>query len=174
MLVLKSFYYMNTLNKYRKIVGDKKIDEIIKEAKPLKDKYVTHINSTFYGGGVAEILSSLVILMNEVDIKTEWRLLRGNKKFFTITKLFHNGLQGSKIKLKKIDKKIYEEINYLNSIFMHLEKSDIVIAHDVQVLPLIKFSKKTQPWIWRCHIDIFNQIRESYRQQIKEMGLRFS
>ena len=64
---------MHILNDYRKIVGDKKIDEIINEAKPLKGKYVTHINSTFYGGGVAEILSSLVFLMNDVGIKAEWR-----------------------------------------------------------------------------------------------------
>ena len=154
---------MNTLNDYRKIVGDKKINEIINEAKPLKGKYVTHINSTFYGGGVAEILSSLVFLMNDVGIKAEWRLLRGDKNFFNITKSFHNGLQGSDIKLTEKNKKIYEKINYLNSLFIHLEKSDIVIAHDVQVLPLIKFFKKTQPWIWRCHVDISNQNKKLWK-----------
>jgi len=154
---------MNTLNDYRKIVGDKKINEIINEAKPLKGKYLTHINSTFYGGGVAEILSSLVFLMNDVGIKAEWRLLRGDKNFFNITKSFHNSLQGSDIKLTEKNKKIYEKINYLNSLFIHLEKSDIVIAHDVQVLPLIKFFKKTQPWIWRCHVDISNQNKKLWK-----------
>jgi len=162
---------MNTLNNYRKIVGDKKINEIINEAKPLKGKYVTHINSTFYGGGVAEILSSLVFLMNDVGIKAEWRLLRGNKNFFNITKSFHNGLQGDDIKLTEKNKKIYEKINYLNSLFMHIEKSDIVIAHDVQVLPLIKFFKKTQPWIWRCHVDISNQNKKLWKYLTKFINL---
>ena len=101
--------------------------------------------------------------MNDVGIKAEWRLLRGDKNFFNITKSFHNGLQGSDIKLTEKNKKIYEKINYLNSLFIHLEKSDIVIAHDVQVLPLIKFFKKTQPWIWRCHVDISNQNKKLWK-----------
>jgi len=145
---------MANLDDYRKIVGDKKINEIIKEAKPLKGKYIVHVNSTFYGGGVAEILDSLVYLMNQVGIKAGWRLLKGHCSFFEITKSFHNGSQGANIKLTPKIKKVYEEANRHNSIFMHLEKNDAIIIHDPQVLPLIKFYKKQQPWVWRCHIDI--------------------
>ncbi|MEA1937014.1 MAG: glycosyltransferase [Patescibacteria group bacterium] len=145
---------MITLDDYRKIVGDEKIDEIIKEAKPLRGKYVVHINSTFYGGGVAEILDSLVYLMNQVEIKAGWRLIKGIPSFFDVTKSFHNGCQGANTKLTKKIKEIYEGTNFHNSTFMHLDKTDAVIIHDPQVLPLIKFYKKNQPWIWRCHIDI--------------------
>jgi trehalose synthase len=145
---------MATLNDYRRIVGDEKIDEIIREAKPLKGKYIVHVNSTFYGGGVAEVLDSLVYLMNQTGIKAGWRFLKGSLPFFEITKSFHNGSQGADIKLTQKIKKTYEEINRHNSVFMHLEKSDAIIAHDPQTLPLIKFYKKQQPWIWRCHIDI--------------------
>ena len=145
---------MVTLDDYRKIVGDEKIDEIIKEAEPLRGKYVVHVNSTFYGGGVAEILDSLVSLMNQVGIKAGWRLLRGDESFFEITKSFHNGCQGADTKLTAKIKEIYEETSRCNSTFMHLDKNDAVIIHDPQVLPLIKFYKKNQPWIWRCHIDI--------------------
>lgn len=145
---------MSILNQYKKIVGEEKINEIIREAKPLRGKYVAHINSTFYGGGVAEIIESLVVLMNDIGINAGWRQLKGSASFFEITKLFHNGSQGADIKLNKKIKKIYEEINRKNSLFMHIEKNDAVIIHDPQVLPLIKFYKKQQPWIWRCHIDI--------------------
>ncbi len=145
---------MITLDDYRKIVGDEKIDEIIREAKPLRGKYVVHINSTFYGGGVAEILDSLVYLMNQVEIKAGWRLIKGIPSFFDVTKSFHNGCQGANTKLTAKVKEIYEGTNFHNSTFMHLEKNDAVIIHDPQVLPLIKFYKKNQPWIWRCHIDI--------------------
>ncbi|MDP3043542.1 MAG: glycosyltransferase [bacterium] len=145
---------MLILNQYKKIIGEEKINEIIREAKPLRGKYVAHINSTFYGGGVAEIIESLVILMNDIGINAGWRQLKGSASFFEITKLFHNGSQGADVKLNKKIKKIYEEINRKNSLFMHIEKNDAVIIHDPQVLPLIKFYKKQQPWIWRCHIDI--------------------
>jgi trehalose synthase len=144
----------NTLEKYKEVVGEEIIEEIVREAKPLKGKYVTHVNATYYGGGVAEILDSLVVLMNLVGINAGWRALKGTDHFFNITKLFHNGSQGGEAHLTPEIKKIYEGINERNSIFMHLEKSDAIIAHDPQVLPLINYYKKTQPWIWRCHIDI--------------------
>lgn len=154
---------MITLKDYRKIVGDDIIDEILKEARPLRGKYVVHVNSTYYGGGVAEILDSLVYLMNEVGINAGWRQLKGSDDFFRTTKIFHNGCQGACMKLTPRIKKLYEETNYRNSRFMHLERTDAIIVHDPQVLPLIKFYKKNQPWIWRCHIDITRPNRELWR-----------
>lgn len=145
---------MRKLDDYRQIVGDKVIDGILASAEPLKGKYVSHVNSTYYGGGVAEILDSLVYLMNEAGINAGWRLIKGSDEFFRTTKLFHNGCQGAEVKLTPEIKKVYEETNERNSVFMHLENSDAIIAHDPQVLPLIRHYGKKQPWIWRCHIDI--------------------
>ena len=145
---------MNALKDYAQIIGDKKVNEIIREARPLRGKYIAHVNSTFYGGGVAEILNSLIYLMNDIGINASWRLFKGNPSFFKITKIFHNGFQGSDIKFNKHIREIYEEMNYINSVIMHLENNDLIVTHDPQVLPLIKFYKKNQPWIWRCHIDI--------------------
>lgn len=147
---------MRKLDDYRIIAGDRIIDEILREAEPLKGKYVTHVNSTYYGGGVAEILDNLVYLMNEVGINAGWRLLKGSDGFFEITKFFHNGCQGAAVELTPEIRKKYEENNERNAKIMHLEKSDAVIAHDPQVLPLIRYYEKSQPWIWRCHIDITN------------------
>lgn len=141
-----------TLSEYREIVGDDIIKNIYQQARSLLGKRILHINSTLYGGGVAEILSSLVPLMNDVGLATGWSTLRGTPDFFTITKKFHNALQGDSINLTSIKKKIYEDINEDFSRYTHIEH-DCVIIHDPQPLPLINFYRKKQPWIWRCHID---------------------
>ncbi|NOZ93108.1 glycosyltransferase [bacterium 3DAC] len=143
------------LSDYRRVIGDKEIYEIYKAAKPLLGKHVVHINSTYQGGGVAEMLNTLIPLMNSIGIKTGWRILHGTPEFFNVTKSFHNALQGADINLTNNIKKIYEETVEAFSVFTHLDH-DFVIVHDPQPLPLISFYKKSQPWIWRCHIDITN------------------
>jgi trehalose synthase len=142
-----------SLDEYREVVGDQVIGEIYAKARPLQGKRVTHINSTSQGGGVAEILSSLVPLMNDVGIDTDWRVLHGTSDFFTITKKFHNALQGGSINLSDIKKRLYIQTNEAYSTYCHID-SDCVIVHDPQPLPIIKFYKKRVPWIWRCHVDL--------------------
>ena len=144
---------MKVLNDYREITGDKIISEIYKKARPFYGKRIIHINSTFYGGGVAEILNSLVPLMNDVGLDAGWQIIRGSPDFFSITKKFHNALQGDSINLTEIKKKVYTQTNEDFSTYTHLNH-DCVIIHDPQPLPMIKFYKKRQPWVWRCHIDL--------------------
>jgi trehalose synthase len=67
---------------YAKIVDDDVMFEIYKSARRLYKRTVVHINSTYYGGGVAEMLSALVPLMNDVGAETGWRQLRGTPDFF--------------------------------------------------------------------------------------------
>jgi len=146
---------MKRLEDYRGIVDEKILEEIHKKAEIVKDRHIVHINSTYQGGGVAEMLSSLVPLMNNIGIATGWRILYGNPGFFKITKSFHNGLQGEEIVLTEDMKKKYLEVNENFSTFTHLNH-DLVIIHDPQPLPLIRFYEKKQPWIWRCHVDLSN------------------
>ncbi|MCH8003989.1 MAG: glycosyltransferase [Nanoarchaeota archaeon] len=143
-----------SLKTYKDIVGEELIEKIYEEASSLTKTHVEHVNSTFYGGGVAEILNSLTLLMNDVGIKTGWRLLKGTPDFFNVTKKIHNALQGEDIELRDIDKKIYLETNEVNSIIMHIMSANFIIIHDPQPLPLINFYEKKQPWVWRCHIDL--------------------
>jgi trehalose synthase len=128
-----------SLKNYQNIVGEELIQKIYEEASPLANMHVEHVNSTFYGGGVAEILNSLTLLMNDVGITTGWRLLKGHQDFFNITKKFHNSLQGSNIRLSENKKRIYLETNEINSILMHISFADCIIIHDPQPLPLINF-----------------------------------
>jgi len=148
-----------SLEKYRDIIGDKTVDLIFEEASSLSEKRVVHINSTYQGGGVAEILNSLIILLNDVGIKTDWRILHGDLDFFTVTKKFHNALQGDKINFSKKKKELYYINNVNNAIFTHINH-DFVVVHDPQPLPIISCYEKKQPWIWRCHIDISSPLKE--------------
>lgn len=144
---------MLSLEEFRKIVPDKTLAEIYHRAKSLYGKHIVHVNSTYMGGGVAEILYSLVMLMNDVGIDTGWRILHGTPAFFDITKSFHNALQGAPIKLTESKKELYLLVNGNYARFTHLDH-DCVIVHDPQPLALIRSYRKCQPWIWRCHIDL--------------------
>jgi trehalose synthase len=144
---------MHSLEDYRDIVGDDVIAEIYRLARPLYGKKVLHINSTYYGGGVAEILYSLVPLLNFAGIDADWRTVRGTPEFFNITKKFHNAIQGEPIRMTDIKASLYIENNQDFASYCKID-ADCVIIHDPQPLPLIRFYKKRQPWIWRCHVDL--------------------
>jgi trehalose synthase len=141
--------------RYKKIFGNEVINEIYEKAEKFSKKHLVCISSTYQGGGVAELLNNLVPLFNRIGIDMGWRILQGTPDFFMITKKFHNALQGDKINLSNRKKKIYVENNHRFSEFTHLDH-DLVIVHDAQPLPLIKFYKKRQPWISRCHVDLSN------------------
>ncbi|MFH1719811.1 MAG: glycosyltransferase [Planctomycetota bacterium] len=144
---------MLSLESFRKIVPDETLAEIYARARGLYGRSIVHVNSTYMGGGVAEILYSLVMLMNDLGIDTEWRILHGTPAFFDITKSFHNALQGANINLSENTKELYLQVNGNYARFSHLDH-DCIIVHDPQPLALIRSYRKRQPWIWRCHIDL--------------------
>ncbi len=141
---------------YERFIGSEAIDRIMKKAQSLRHLHVANVNSTYYGGGVAELLTSLTLLMNSVHIRTGWRVIQGAPDFFSITKKMHNALQGGEINLSDRKMQLYEEIIYENAVRNHLENHNMVIIHDPQPLPMINHYKKNGPWIWRCHIDLTN------------------
>jgi len=157
---------MHDIDNYREIIGDKAFSDLFKKANKLTTRKILNINSTAQGGGVAEILESLVILMNELGIYAGWRILHGNPDFFAITKKFHNAIQGSSIHLSEIKKKLYLRANQAFSVFTHIDH-DAVVIHDPQPLPLIRYYKKKQPWIWRCHIDLSNPHKQLWNYLMK-------
>jgi trehalose synthase len=144
---------------YEKFVGAETVQRVKEKARPLQDLHIAHVNSTYYGGGVAELLSSLTLLMNGLGIKTGWRVIQGSADFFSVTKKMHNALQGGEINLSELKQAIYESVVYENAVRNHLDH-DRVIIHDPQPLPMINHYQKKGPWIWRCHIDLTNPNRE--------------
>lgn len=83
-----------SLQDYRAVVGSEVIDELKIAADQVKDRKIQHINSTFVGGGVAELLARMVLLFRELGIETTWDVIKGEKPFFEVTKAFHNALHG--------------------------------------------------------------------------------
>ncbi|MDY6893376.1 MAG: glycosyltransferase [Chloroflexota bacterium] len=162
---------IKSMDDYRPVVGDETVGDIYRKARGLQGMRIQHINSTFQGGGVAEILNSLVPLMNDIGIDADWRVLHGTPDFFTVTKKFHNALQGGSLNLSDLKKQLYLQTNATFCACSHLE-ADCVIVHDPQPLPLIRFHKKKVPWIWRCHIDLSNPHEELW-EFLKTFILRY-
>ena len=146
-------FRMVSVEDYEAFVGTPTVERILEKAYRLRDLHVVHINSTYYGGGVAEILASLTLLMNGAGIKTGWRVIQGRPDFFSVTKKMHNALQGGEINLTDLKLAIYEEVAFENAMRLHLDH-DIIIVHDPQPLPLICHFRKWAPWVWRCHVDL--------------------
>ncbi|HVC30330.1 MAG TPA: glycosyltransferase, partial [Steroidobacteraceae bacterium] len=138
---------------YEPLIGGQAVERILHKADRLRDLHVVNINSTYYGGGVAEILSSLTLLMNSSGVKTGWRVIQGRPDFFSITKKMHNALQGGPINLTDLKQDIYEEVCFENASRMHLDH-DLVIVHDPQPLPLVHYFRRKCPWVWRCHVEL--------------------
>src|SRR5256886_7477307 len=97
-------YRITEIEDYDSFVGTETIERIRQKAANLKGLRVANFNSTYYGGGVAETISSLTLLMNSLGLRTEWRVIQGTPDFFSITKKMHNALQGGEIDLSKIQK----------------------------------------------------------------------
>jgi trehalose synthase len=145
---------------YAPFIGAQAVERIRQKAKPLQGLHVAHVNSTYYGGGVATLLDSLTSLMNSVGIRTGWRAIQGAPDFFGITKKMHNALQGGDFNLTEMKMHIYEDVVYKNAVRNHLEGHDFVIIHDPQPLPMIIHYQRRGVWIWRCHLDLSNANKE--------------
>lgn len=146
-------HHLVQVEDYERYIGAEAVERILEKARPLQDLRVAHVNSTYYGGGVAELLSPLTLLMNSVGMATEWRAIQGPPDFFNITKKMHNALQGADINLTSLKRNIYEEVVYENAVRNRLDH-DRVVIHDPQPLPIVRHSRKRGPWIWRCHVDL--------------------
>ncbi len=130
----------------------------------MKDKCFLHVNSTRAGGGVAEILQRMVPILKELGVDAKWEVIQGDSRFFDITKKIHNALQGNPETITKEMWQYHLEVNRKNAERCQLD-ADAVLIHDPQPAPMIQFRKKGQ-WIWRCHIDVSNPMREVWSHLI--------
>lgn len=159
---MEKFFWPMRIERYEELVGAAAVERVMHKAKRLHDLRVINVSSTFYGGGVAEILSSLTLAQVAIGLRTDWRCIQGSPDFFSVTKKLHNALQGDPINLTEQKKEIYEEINFHNSLRMQLD-ADVVVVHDPQPLPLISHYRRSCPWIWRCHLDLSSPLREAWQ-----------
>jgi len=139
---------------YYPIVGEGVIAEIRALAEPLRGARVVHVNATAFGGGVAEMLVTLVPLMRDVGLDAEWQVIEGEDEFFNVTKSCHNGLQGMDIPFTEEMKGIWRLYNEMNATRFEGEY-DCVVVHDPQPAGLLHCHgrERGKHWAWRCHID---------------------
>ncbi|MCL5959665.1 MAG: glycosyltransferase, partial [Chloroflexi bacterium] len=144
---------------YRPIVGDRIIDELKDLARPLKGARVLNLNATAFGGGVAELLGTLVPLMRDLGIEADWQVIRGADEFFNVTKCIHNTLQGMFVPWTSDMRDIWLKYNALNAELFD-EEYDYIVVHDPQPAGILYFltqqlnRRPKGKWIWRCHIDL--------------------
>jgi trehalose synthase len=143
-----------SLADYTHICGRELIEEIRSLAEPLQGKRVVHVSATAFGGGVSEILYTLVPLMRDVGLDCEWQVIYGREEFFNATKLMHNALQGHPQDLDAEQWATWEQYNEMNA--RELSGGwDVCLIHDPQPAGLHKLvPEKAKGWVWRCHIDL--------------------
>jgi trehalose synthase len=143
-----------SLADYTHLVGRDLTVEVRELAAELEGLKVLHLSATAFGGGVSEILYTLVPLMRDVGIDTHWHVMIGREEFYNATKLMHNALQGHPLDLSPSEWRIYEDYNEMNA--RELESGwDVIIVHDPQpALVRQHVADKARNWIWRCHIDL--------------------
>ena len=139
----------------------KAFEEGAERARVLFDgRVVWNVNSTPQGGGVAEMLRSLLAYTRALGVDARWVVIDGNTDFFAITKRIHNHLHGAPGDggdLGEEEHRIYDEVTRGNSEeFAELvQPEDVVIIHDPQPAGLVEaVKKKGATVIWRCHVGI--------------------
>ena len=141
-----------TWESYRDIAAPGTVDLGHRVSEGLKGKTLLHVNSTRWGGGVAEMLHRLLPLFEDLGIDTKWDVIEGAPEFYQVTKAFHNALQGQSQTITAEMYDAYLKVNKKNGRRMDLN-ADMVVIHDPQPAPLIYKKKKGSKWLWRCHID---------------------
>ena len=142
---------------FAEVASEEAVERVRDAARPLEGLRILHVNSTAFGGGVAELLHTQVPLLNDLGLETTWALIEGSDDFFAVTKALHNALQGAETQLDDEMRGTYWERIRANASQLPGEH-DIVVIHDPQpaaILPVLEEADgRRGSWIWRCHIDL--------------------
>lgn len=142
------------LDDYTPILGSGEVRELRALASRLKGRSIQMVNSTSVGGGVAEMLTRMVPLIEELELAIRWDLITGGDDFFAITKAFHNALHGAPYDLPDQSFKTFLAYTEQNRSRLHFD-ADFAVIHDPQPVALIESRQSGKShWIWRCHIDL--------------------
>jgi len=142
------------LHRYERVVGSDTLRALEAIARRLQGRRIVMVNTTKTGGGVAEILHRLVVILNELGVPTTWEVMEGDDLFFGVTKKIHNALHGHSETLTAEDREIYEERTRHEARRLELD-GDLILIHDPQPAGLVSLRRAPgQRWVWRCHIDL--------------------
>jgi trehalose synthase len=151
-----------SLRRFESLIGVSVVNEALGAAEALGrrlgGRVVWNINSTAVGGGVAEMLQSLLSYARGAGINARWLVIRGDEPFFRLTKRLHHAVHGARgdgSPLGEDERRIYEEALRPNTVELRalVEPGDIVILHDPQTAGMVQgLAEAGARVIWRCHI----------------------
>jgi trehalose synthase len=152
------------LNRLAPVIGPERIARLIEAAavtrERLDDRRVVNVNSTATGGGVAELLYTLLGYARGVGVATDWLAIRGDPEFFAMTKRIHNwfhGVPGDGGELGRAEFRTYARAIEANAdgIVSAVRPGDVVVVHDPQPAGLVPLLvERGARVVWRCHIGI--------------------
>ncbi|MBT8442912.1 MAG: glycosyltransferase [Gammaproteobacteria bacterium] len=150
------------IDRYAPISNHDAVEELrelaVRASECLAGQAMWHVNSTAAGGGVAEMLPSMLGYCRDLGIDARWLVINGEPDFFQITKRLHHALHGERGDGTPLDDeahRIYERTMEENAadILSVVRPRDIVILHDPQTIGLAEeLSRHGAIVIWRCHI----------------------
>lgn len=144
------------LDRYQDIVGEALLTHIYHLAEPLAGKRVLHINTTAQGGGVAELLHSLIPLMNEMGIPHRWEVLSLDEPSNLFAARLVDLLQGIEHgTIPEVEQQEFLDKLRRATIMQHAEQhpADLYFIHDFQLAPLATLFPWLRPALWMCHVD---------------------
>lgn len=138
---------------FEAISGPDLVAELRQLARDLQGLRLLHVNAIPYGGGVSELLRSLVPLLRGLGIEAEWRVMAADQSFFRVTKSVHNALQGAPMAVMQDERDAYLAGNRQNAESLDADY-DVIFVHDPQPAAIRQFATaRARHWVWRCHID---------------------
>jgi trehalose synthase len=168
---------LNRLDDHAPYAGEAAVQDARRLARNLSGARVLHISSTPYGGGVAELLHTIVPLMRDAGLDARWYVIDGAPgRFFEVTKKIHNALQGMEDGLTSEEWALYEEVNRSLVAGFPGGPWDFVVIHDPQPLQmgaLVRDSissgvdeggAQSAKWFWRCHIDMSTPLASTWER----------
>ena len=158
-MLLRINYPETRLGRYGDFAPAGLLEELAALAGEFRGLRFVHANSTAAGGGVAEILQSLVPLMNAFGVATERVVISPTEpRFFQVTKRIHNLLQGAEGSLSEEELAVY--YGCLEAVAADIRARELAAEvwffHDPQLLPLASMLPrvKEEGRYWVCHIDL--------------------
>lgn len=140
------------INDYYQFLEEDKRKELETHFSNLKNKKILYLSSTSEGGGVAQLLKSLVPLFNSGGLSCSWYVMDAPKDFFNITKKIHNYFQGGVVALTNTEKEKYLKINKKVADKLKKLNFDLLVVHDPQPMAVNRYLSFS-PSILRMHLD---------------------
>jgi trehalose synthase len=146
--------------RFRDLLGDAwpEVERTIEEVVDRFDgRVVWHVNSTASGGGVAELLHSLLAYVRGAGVDTRWEVIGGDVEFFAMTKRLHNALHGAGTAPGDADRAHYEQVLAEDAagLAARVRPNDVVYLHDPQTAGMVPAMAESGALVvWRCHVGI--------------------